>query len=474
MKRIKINEKDNVAVMLEGELSGHKIALNDIKKGENIIKYGYPIGHATEDIKKDDHVHTHNIKTNLSGVLEYKYEPQRNEIPKTEKRTFMGYRRADGKVGIRNEIWIVNTVGCVNKTSEILAREADKLYGDMCDGVFNYVHPFGCSQLGDDQKMTQNVLKGLVNHPNATGVLVLGLGCENNNISVFKTVLGEVDENRVKFMSTQDFDDEIGEGLRLIGELAEYAKKQKREECDVSELVVGLKCGGSDGFSGLTANPLIGRFSDKLISKGGSTVLTEVPEMFGAETILMNRCANKELFEKTVHLINDFKEYFIRNGQEIYENPSPGNKDGGITTLEDKSLGCTQKSGSSLVKGVLAYAEPVHTKGLNLLSAPGNDLVAATACAASGAQMVLFTTGRGTPFASPVPTVKIATNSRLAGNKSNWIDFNAGRIVTDDLPLEDAAKELFQLVLDVASGKKVKAEIAGFHDLAIFKQGVTL
>ena len=244
MKQIKINEKDNVAVMLEGELSGHKIALNDIKKGENIIKYGYPIGHATEDIKKGDHIHTHNIKTNLSGVLEYKYEPQRNEIPKTEKRTFMGYRRADGKVGIRNEIWIVNTVGCVNKTSEILAREANKLYGDMCDGVFNYVHPFGCSQLGDDQKMTQNVLKGLVNHPNATGVLVLGLGCENNNISVFKTVLGEVDENRVKFMSTQDFDDEIGEGLRLIGELAEYAKNQKREECDVSELVVGLKCGG--------------------------------------------------------------------------------------------------------------------------------------------------------------------------------------------------------------------------------------
>ena len=321
MKQIKINEKDNVAVMLEGELSGHKIALNDIKKGENIIKYGYPIGHATEDIKKDDHVHTHNIKTNLSGVLEYKYEPQRNEIPKTEKRTFMGYRRADGKVGIRNEIWIVNTVGCVNKTSEILAREADKLYGDMCDGVFNYVHPFGCSQLGDDQKMTQNVLKGLVNHPNAAGVLVLGLGCENNNISVFKTVLGEVDENRVKFMSTQDFDDEIGEGLRLIGELAEYAKQQKREECDVSELVVGLKCGGSDGFSGLTANPLIGRFSDKIISKGGSTVLTEVPEMFGAETILMNRCVNEEVFDKTVSLINDFKDYFTSHNQVVYENP---------------------------------------------------------------------------------------------------------------------------------------------------------
>ena len=473
MKQIKINEKDNVAVMLEGKLSGHKIALNDIKKGENIIKYGYPIGHATEDIKKGDHIHTHNIKTNLSGVLEYKYEPQRNEIPKTEKRTFMGYRRADGKVGIRNEIWIVNTVGCVNKTSEILAREADKLYGDMCDGVFNYVHPFGCSQLGDDQKMTQNVLKGLVNHPNATGVFVLGLGCENNNISVFKTVLGEVDENRVKFMSTQDFDDEIGEGLRLIGELAEYAKNQKREECDMSELVVGLKCGGSDGLSGITANPLVGRFSDLLISKGGTTILTEVPEMFGAETILMNRCANEELFHQTVDLINDFKNYFKSHNQTIYENPSPGNKKGGISTLEDKSLGCTQKSGSALVKGVLQYGDTVKTPGLNLLSAPGNDLVAATALAAAGAHIVLFTTGRGTPFASPVPTMKIATNSRLAGKKSNWIDFNAG-VLVEDKTMEEETKALFDLVVETASGRQVCSEAAGFHDMAIFKQGVTL
>ena len=412
MKQIKINEKDNVAVMLEGELSGHKIALNDIKKGENIIKYGYPIGHATEDIKKGDHIHTHNIKTNLSGVLEYKYEPQRNEIPKTEKRTFMGYRRADGKVGIRNEIWIVNTVGCVNKTSEILAREANKLYGDMCDGVFNYVHPFGCSQLGDDQKMTQNVLKGLVNHPNATGVLVLGLGCENNNISVFKTVLGEVDENRVKFMSTQDFDDEIGEGLRLIGELAEYAKNQKREECDVSELVVGLKCGGSDGFSGLTANPLIGRFSDKLISKGGSTVLTEVPEMFGAETILMNRCVNEEVFDKTVSLINDFKD----------------------------------------------------------LTGPGNDIVAVTNLTASGCHLILFSTGRGTPVGAPVPTVKIATNTNLAKRKPHWIDFNAGEIING----ADLTDELFEYVIEVANGKQTNNEKNGYKEISIFKDGVVL
>ena len=483
MKQIKINEKDNVAVMLEGELSGHKIALiqktlpkkytENLKKGENIIKYGYPIGHATEDIKKGDHIHTHNIKTNLSGVLEYKYEPQRNEIPKTEKRTFMGYRRADGKVGIRNEIWIVNTVGCVNKTSEILAREADKLYGDMCDGVFNYVHPFGCSQLGDDQKMTQNVLKGLVNHPNAAGVLVMGLGCENNNISVFKTVLGEVDENRVKFMSIQDFDDEIGEGLRLIGELAEYAKKQKREECDVSELVVGLKCGGSDGFSGLTANPLIGRFSDKLISKGGSTVLTEVPEMFGAEKLLMKRCENEKVFNKCVNMINSFKQYFFSHNQECYENPSPGNHDGGITTLEEKSLGCIQKGGKAVITDVLEYGEHCKKQGLNLLTGPGNDIVSTTNLTAAGTNIILFTTGRGTPLGASVPTIKVSSNSRLAKRKNNWIDFNAGELIKSN-DFENMTEEIFKLLIDIASGRQTKNEQNGYRDISIFKDGVIM
>jgi len=470
MKQIKINEKDNVAVCLEGELNGHKIALTDIKKGENVIKYGYPIGHATEDIKAGEHVHTHNIKTNLSGVLEYKYEPQRNEIPKTEKRTFMGYRRKNGRVGIRNEIWIVNTVGCVNKTSELLAREANRLYGDMCDGIFNFVHPFGCSQLGDDQMTTQLVLKGLVNHPNAAGVLVLGLGCENNNIPLFKTVLGDVDEERVKFMSTQEHDDEIGEGLRLIASLADYAKKQKREECDASELVIGLKCGGSDGFSGLTANPLIGRFSDKLIGAGGSTILTEVPEMFGAETILMNRCIDETVFNKTVALINDFKDYFTSHNQVVYENPSPGNKKGGITTLEDKSLGCVQKSGDADVVDVIQIGSSVEKQGLNLLTGPGNDIVAVTNLTASGCHMILFSTGRGTPVGAPVPTVKLATNSDLANRKPHWIDFNAGEIING----ADLTDELFDYVLEVASGKQTNNEKNGYREISIFKDGVVL
>ena len=470
MKEIKINEKDNVAVQLEGELNGHKVALRDIKKGENVIKYGYPIGHALEDIKAGEHVHTHNIKTNLSGVLEYKYEPQRNEIPKTEKRTFMVYRRKNGRVGIRNEIWIVNTVGCVNKTSEILAREANRLYGDKCDGIFNFVHHFGCSQLGDDQKTTQLILKGLVNHPNAAGVLVLGLGCENNNIPLFKTVLGDIDEERVRFMSTQEHDDEISEGLRLIEELVDFAAEQKRVECDASELVIGLKCGGSDGFSGLTANPLIGKFSDKLIVAGGSTILTEVPEMFGAETILMNRCVDETVFDKTVALINNFKEYFTSHNQVVYENPSPGNKKGGITTLEDKSLGCVQKSGNADVVDVIQIGSSVEKQGLNLLTGPGNDIVAVTNLTASGCHMILFSTGRGTPVGAPVPTVKISTNSDLAQRKPHWIDFNAGEIING----ADLTDELFDYVLEVAGGKKTNNEKNGYREISIFKDGVVL
>lgn len=470
MKQIKINANDNVAVCLEGELTGHKIALSDIKKGENVIKYGYPIGHATEDIAAGEHVHTHNVKTNLSGTLKYTYSPQRNELPKSGKRVFMGYRRKNGRVGIRNEIWIINTVGCVNKLSEILAREANKLYGGDCDGIFNFVHPFGCSQLGDDQRTTQSILKGLVNHPNAAGVLVLGLGCENNNIPVFKEFLGEVDDERVRFMAAQEHDDEVSEGLRLIGELADFAKTQKRAECDVSELVVGLKCGGSDGFSGLSANPLIGRFSDKLIGAGGSTVLTEVPEMFGAETILMNRCVNEEVFRKTVSLINDFKDYFTSHNQVVYENPSPGNKKGGITTLEDKSLGCVQKSGSADVEDVIQIGGSVTHRGLNLLSGPGNDIVAVTNLAASGCHMILFSTGRGTPVGGPVPTVKISTNTSLAERKPHWIDFNADEIING----ADLTDDLFDYVLKVAEGQRTNNENNGYREISIFKDGVIL
>ena len=495
---LKINENDNVVVALnaipQGETitvevsgesrqitareeipAGHKMAICEIPAGGEVIKYGYRIGNAKEEIPAGAWIHTHNVGTALGDLLEYSYEPVAAEETRTEDVTFMGFNRPDGKVGVRNEIWVIPTVGCVNNVATAIARQANAFIKGTVGEVIAFPHPYGCSQMGDDQEHTRTILADLINHPNAGGVLVLGLGCENSNIEVLKPYIGEYDENRVKFLVAQESEDEIADAVEIIKGLIDYAAGFEREPISVSKLVVGMKCGGSDGLSGITANPLVGRFSDLLISKGGTTILTEVPEMFGAETILMNRCANEELFHKTVELINDFKNYFKSHNQTIYENPSPGNKKGGISTLEDKSLGCTQKSGSALVKGVLQYGERVQTPGLNLLSAPGNDLVAATALAAAGAHIVLFTTGRGTPFASPVPTMKISTNSRLASKKSNWIDFNAGVLVENEkATMAEEAQKLFDYVVEVASGRQVCSEAAGFHDMAIFKQGVTL
>ncbi len=494
---LKINDKDNVVVALDaiprGETitvevsgqnrqitameeipAGHKMAVCEIPAGGEVIKYGYRIGNAKEDIREGAWIHTHNVRTALGDLLEYSYEPVTVEETRTEDVTFMGFNRPDGRVGVRNEIWIIPTVGCVNNVATAIARQANAFVKGTVEEVIAFPHPYGCSQMGDDQEHTRTILADLIHHPNAGGVLVLGLGCENSNIEVLKSYIGDYDANRVKFLVAQESEDEIADAVEIIKGLIDYAAGFEREPISVSKLVVGMKCGGSDGLSGITANPLVGRFSDLLISKGGTTILTEVPEMFGAETILMNRCANEELFHKTVDLINDFKNYFKSHNQTIYENPSPGNKKGGISTLEDKSLGCTQKSGSAPVKGVLQYGERVQTPGLNLLSAPGNDLVAATALAAAGAHIVLFTTGRGTPFASPVPTVKISTNSRLAGKKSNWIDYNAGVLVEEGTTMAAETQSLFDYVVEVASGRQVCSEAAGFHDMAIFKQGVTL
>ncbi|MBR2012840.1 MAG: altronate dehydratase [Clostridia bacterium] len=454
-----ITKLDNVEVNIE---DGHKYAARDIQAGENIIKYGQPIGHATADIKKGEHVHTHNVKTNLSEKLEYTYTPAELKQEKIETdRTFDGYIRENGEVGIRNDVWIVNTVGCVNKIAEKIAQ---------LTGAKHFPHPFGCSQLNEDQEVTQKILRGMVNHPNAGGVLVLGLGCENNNIDVFKTVLGEWNEKRVRFLSVQDVEDEIEAGVAIVRELQEYAATFKKQPIPVSKLKVGLKCGGSDGFSGITANPLVGRFCDKLVAMGGSCVLTEVPEMFGAEHLLMQRCVDEATFQKTVALINNFKDYFTRHNQVIYENPSPGNKKGGITTLEEKSLGCVQKGGLSPVVDVLDYGDRVTKNGLSLLNGPGNDIVAVTNLMAAGAHMILFTTGRGTPLGTGIPTAKIATNHYLATHKANWIDFDASPMLKGEDPTDD----LLNFVLAVASGEKTKNEQHGYEEISIFKDGVTL
>ena len=526
MKYIQINPADNVAVAVQplnvgeklsiGEIVpfshtdaiigsvievkeeipvGHKVALRDFASGDNIIKYGCPIGHAIKGTACGCLVNEKNIKTNLAGLSEYTYSPSKiPTLPENRNLTFKGYRRKNGDVGIRNEIWIIPTVGCVNG---IAGQLADSLRAETgtgvdkgnslrtetgtggnqaesgVDAIVAYPHNYGCSQLGDDHENTRKILKNMVKHPNAGAVLVVGLGCENNQLSTFREFLGEYDEERVRFMVVQEVKDEYEEGMKILHELYGIASSDERVDIPLGELKVGLKCGGSDGFSGITANPLLGVFSDFLVAQGGCTVLTEVPEMFGAETILMNRCDTEGLFDKTVLLINDFKNYFISNNQPVYENPSPGNKAGGISTLEEKSLGCTQKSGSSAVKDVLRYGDVIRKKGLSLLSAPGNDLVASTALASAGCHIVLFTTGRGTPFGTFVPTAKISTNTRLTEHKPGWIDFNAGTLVEGE-SMQSLVERFIEFVTDTASGKKVNTEKKNYREIAIFKTGITL
>ena len=492
---LQINKGDNVVVCLRpinaGEEikignhavqalrntpAGHKILLCDTPKDKPIIKYGYPIGRAKENLKAGEWVNENNIQTNLSGTLEYEYHPAIKPLSiEQEDRSFKGFMRKNGEVGIRNEIWIVPTVGCVNGIAERLARQLEQetqLKG--IDAIHAWHHNYGCSQLGDDHEHTRKVLRDICLHPNAGAILVLSLGCENNQPEDFMKMLGDYDRERIRLLVTQRVEgDEIEEGMKILRKLYKTAAQDKREEVPVSKLRIGLKCGGSDGFSGITANPLVGEFSDWLIAQGGTTILTEVPEMFGAETILMNRCQTADLFQKTVHLINNFKEYFLSHGEPVGENPSPGNKAGGISTLEDKALGCTQKCGHAPVSGVLEYAERLKTNGLNLLSAPGNDLVASTALAASGCQMVLFTTGRGTPFGTFVPTMKISTNSQLFKLKQNWIDFNAGKLV-EGVDMLTLRNDFIDKVIATANGEKVKNEMNGYREIAIFKNGVTL
>lgn len=490
---LKLHPNDTVAVALkalnpgdtvftialqEAVLPGHKVALTDIPVGSAVLKYGHPIGQATTPIQRGQWVHSHNMTTRLSGKLSYAYTPEFPAVAAgagSLPDTFMGYVRENGRVGIRNEIWIINTVGCVNKTAERLAQMANAaLGGPGLDGFHAFSHPYGCSQLSDDLSMTQTILARLVQHPNAAAVLVLGLGCESNQIADFRQVIGAMPDRRVRYLTVQAVADEWAEGMAALEELADYARSFHRVPLPVDKLTLGLKCGGSDGFSGITANPLVGRVSDRLVARGGTTLLTEVPEMFGAETILMNRAQDAATFDAVVQLIDGFKDYFVGHGEVIYENPSPGNKEGGITTLEEKSLGCIQKGGQSPVSGVLPYGVTVQSSGLHLVQSPGNDAVSVSALAASGAHLVVFTTGRGTPFGGPVPTLKIATNSELAEKKPGWIDFNAGQLL-DGVSPETLADDLYRLVIQTASGERPALnEVHGFREIAIFKDGVTL
>ena len=469
---------------LEAISSGHKIAIRDFEPGERVVKYGHVLGEASEAVARGAWIHTHNMRTLLSGEIEYVYEP---DAATSERRssgsaaeevpTFMGYRRANGRVGTRNEVWVINTVGCVNRSAQRIARICNDRFARDIDGVHAFAHPFGCSQLGDDLQHTQRILAGLIRHPNAGGVLVLGLGCENNQMDDLLALAGEVDRSRIRYFNSQEVLDEVEAGVEAVEELVQVMKEDRRSECPITDLVLGLKCGGSDAFSGITANPLVGRVADRLSDYGGTALLTEVPEMFGAEQQLMNRAISEEVFSDLVSMINNFKQYFISHNQPVYENPSPGNKEGGLTTLEEKSLGATQKGGQARVARVVNYgaeAEP-GLGGLALVYAPGNDGVSVTAEVAAGATIVLFTTGRGTPLGFPVPTLKISSNSEIYEKKPHWIDFNAGALLSGSASMDELTDDLFNLIARTASGESAaKNELNDYREIAIWKEGVTL
>lgn len=494
MDIIQINPLDNVIVALSplaagttvivpglGEVctredipQGHKMAVFPIAAGENVIKYGLPIGHTTIDVEPGTWLHTHNVKTNLSGEVVYSYEPTHAVLSPAEPETFQGFRRADGRAATRNELWIIPTVGCVNEVCRTMCEQAQDLVSGSLEGVYYFPHPYGCSQTGTDHAQTRKLLVALSQHPNAAGVLFVSLGCENCTHQQVLDELGEFDSARVRFLCCQDVEDELSEAHRLLGELANYARAFEREAISASELVVGLKCGGSDGLSGITANPTIGRVSDLAVARGATTVLTEVPEMFGAEPILLDRCESQKVFEAAASMLNGFKDYYLSHGEVVYENPSPGNKEGGITTLEDKSCGCVQKGGTAPIVDVLGYGERPTKHGLNLLCSPGNDMVSTTALTAAGCHVILFSTGRGTPFGAPAPTLKVFTNQRLSDYKTNWMDFNAGVVATGQRTLTEAGDDLWQLVLACASGEPTSAERRGCHEMTIWKDGVCL
>ncbi len=464
---------------LEDIRQGYKIALQSIAKGQDVVKYGCFIGKATEDIQTGQCVHIHNMKSGLTGHITYEYEPDVRPLPPALPETFQGYRREDGRAAVRNELWIIPGVGCVDDLCMRLAQENQALtrqYG--LDGLYAFPHPYGCSQLGEDNQMTRQLLASLVNHPNAGGVLVVSLGCENNIPAEFQEAVKQAagdsfSPDRVKFLVCQEVEDEMALGADLLEDLARYASRFRREPVPVSELVIGMKCGGSDGLSGVTANPLLGAVGDLVAARGGSTMITETPEMFGAEGMLLPRCVSRQVFDQAMEMLNEYREYFLKHGQPVYGNPAPGNYEGGISSLEDKSCGCVQKGGSAPIVDVIPYGSQIRRKGLTLLAGPGGDLVSATNLTAAGAHMVLFTTGRGTPYSTAAPTVKVATNTPLYEKKTSWMDFNAG-VVAEGTSLEQAAWKLYRQILGVAGGEKTKGEQMGYRRIAIFKNGVTV
>ncbi len=459
--------------LLDAVPQGHKFALRSHAEADVFVRYGEAIGRASAAVAPGKHVHSHNLVTALAGERVYA-APASGTAALTAKPlpSWRGYARADGRYATRNEVWLLPTVGCVAPLAELAAREASLRHAGRIDAIAGFGHPYGCSQLGDDLAGTRAALAALCDNPNAGGVVLIGLGCESNQLDALIACVPERSRAKLRVLRAQDAGDELAEVLALIDDLVDELAPLRREEAPASALTVGLKCGGSDAFSGLTANPLLGRFSERLAASGGRVILTEIPEIFGAEDALLARAVSPQVFEAAGGLINRFKRHYLDAGLPVSENPSPGNIAGGITTLEEKSLGAVQKAGTVPLVDVIGYGETVSRPGLTLLEAPGNDAVSSTALAAAGAGLILFTTGRGTPLGFPVPTVKVASNSGLAAAKPGWIDFDAGGLLGGEA---DAVLEAFSgRLLAIASGEATAAERSGQRVISLWKRGVTL
>ncbi|MBK5933690.1 altronate hydrolase [Rhodovulum imhoffii] len=483
-KTIRLSKADNVVTAITrlapGEAGavehiprGHKLATRPIAKGDKVRKYAQVIGYAVSDIAAGAHVHTHNLEFR---PVEAEYEFSTNVtpiIPAAQADMFMGYRRASGRVGTRNYIAVLTSVNCSATAARMIAAyfSPDRLAGfPNVDGVVAFVHGTGCGMAGsgDGFEALQRVMWGYARHPNVGGVLMTGLGCEMNQIDWLVEAYGLTPGPLFQTMNIQDaggLRKTVDLGIRRIEAMLPLVNDVQRQPCPASELMVALQCGGSDAWSGITANPAVGYACDLLVAQGGTGVLAETPEIYGAEHLLTARATTREVGDRLLGLIRWWEDYTARNLGSMDNNPSPGNKTGGLTTILEKSLGAAAKGGTTPLTGVFKYAEPVTARGFAFMDSPGYDPVSVTGQIASGCTLVVFTTGRGSAFGSkPAPTLKVATNTEMFQRLTADMDVNAGRILTDGASVEQIGHEIYQAWLRLASGMPSKSEAQGLGD----------
>ena len=489
-RTLRLSAKDNLAVALDevapgGSVAGvvatqriprgHKVAIEPIPAGAPVVKFGQIIGFASADIAPGAHIHTHNVVLH-DFARDYAFAADAHDdalLPEAERAHFMGFRRSNGRTGTRNYLGILTSVNCSASVARFAAQAAERsgILADFpgIDGIVPIIHGTGCGMAskGEGYDVLSRTLWGYATHPNFAAVVMVGLGCEMFQIARFKQEYGVEEADGFRTLTIQDEGGTRRTVEHILGTLKEMAPRAaaaRREARPASEIVLALQCGGSDGYSALTANPALGVASDLLVAQGGTSILSETPEIYGAEHLLTRRAATREVGEKLVARIKWWEEYTARNAGEMNNNPSPGNKAGGLTTILEKSLGAAAKGGSSTLRAVYEYAEPVTDAGFVFMDTPGYDPVAATGQVAGGANVICFTTGRGSAFgAKPTPSIKLATNSDIYRRMEEDMDINCGDVL-DGVSLEDKGREIFEKVLAVASGAHTKSEELGYGD----------